>query len=285
MTQQQLLKDAAPTAHRPLKGGYRGQTSGYYDIEFDPQDYGSQMAAHAVDITEPEDAIVSSERARLTTFGVLLEGQLQFAINDTWQHVCADPTKNSQQAQFFVLNTLSNCNWQRRLIRHNKLRKIVLTMKPQWLEEKLTHYGLLNNTRSEFLSTHAAFTSWPCNTRRRGRRQLTHVVFETTTKLLKSRRLSHPTTQHLCGRTFAVGAKHTHQRQRDRPRRHTHHAISGNPHPDAAQPKRRAQPKKYRQSQRSERQHNAAQFFTQLWLHHRRLHSPSAPRNRLRTTQ
>lgn len=123
------------------------------------------ISVHGTDGVEQTNNSIFDQRPVLSTFGIVLQGQVRFALDADWHEVKAKTgTKISDsKAQCFFIGSRRHCQWQRQFLNGNHVRKLTLSTKPSWLETKLLRYNLLNAGLSKLLNSHGAFETWPAS--------------------------------------------------------------------------------------------------------------------------
>ena len=94
----------------------------------------SDVLIHISDLTELEPLSFTCERAAELTVGVLVEGKLQFALDDKEVILEVAP---GERPLCFAFNILRPVKWRRDLIKDNRVKKALVCIPHTWLKKRL----------------------------------------------------------------------------------------------------------------------------------------------------
>ncbi|MBV1910876.1 MAG: helix-turn-helix transcriptional regulator [Kangiellaceae bacterium] len=116
----------------------------------------SNIEYHYSDMIEKTDDRVVSERKPGITLGILIEGKLDFTIDH-------QPIKlevaNASTPICFGYNFAKPAQWKRRLIKNNRVKKLIITIPQQWINNRLSGDSNIESMMYRFLQTHAELIS------------------------------------------------------------------------------------------------------------------------------
>lgn len=110
--------------------------------------YNDQIFVHGGRCIELVDSNIVSTAHSAILITILLEGKLTFGYDDLEFDLDA-----SNGPQGVVVNLAKPANFRRSLIQNNKMNKINILVKPQWVEPRLSEHC----TSKSFLDSHKAF--------------------------------------------------------------------------------------------------------------------------------
>ncbi|PME63149.1 AraC family transcriptional regulator [Vibrio lentus] len=117
--------------------------------------YNDQIFVHGGRCIELVDSNIVSTAHSAILITILLEGKLTFGYDDLEFDLDA-----SNGPQGVVVNLAKPANFRRSLIQNNKMNKINILVKPQWVEPRLSEHC----TSKSFLDSHKAFYDLQVNT-------------------------------------------------------------------------------------------------------------------------
>ncbi|MFS1947671.1 helix-turn-helix transcriptional regulator [Vibrio lentus] len=117
--------------------------------------YNDQVFVHGGRCIELVDSNIVSTAHSAILITILLEGKLTFGYDDLEFDLDA-----STGPQGVVVNLAKPANFRRSLIQNNKMNKINILVKPQWVEPRLSEHC----TSKSFLDSHKAFYDLQVNT-------------------------------------------------------------------------------------------------------------------------
>ncbi|MEZ9722713.1 helix-turn-helix transcriptional regulator [Vibrio splendidus] len=117
--------------------------------------YNDQIFVHGGRCIELVDSNIVSTAHSAILITILLEGKLTFGYDDLEFDLDA-----SNGPQGVVVNLAKPANFMRSLIQNNKMNKINILVKPQWVEPRLSEHC----TSKSFLDSHKAFYDLQINT-------------------------------------------------------------------------------------------------------------------------
>lgn len=121
------------------------------------EQYRTGIYVHTTDSTETDNRDVPLQRPCCLTIGVLLEGALEFSLDGSTYRL---QSSAELPCQVFVIATPNPTTLLRHVRCNRQLRKVQISLEPEWIERQRDYCHNLTGTLSTWLGTRNRTWSW-----------------------------------------------------------------------------------------------------------------------------